>query len=276
MTSAAAPQSLGTAGLDQPAAPVHPERTIYAASGARKTMISFLFLLLLPFFASLPAMLGMRISHGLWGDAIGLGVMALAFLAVMFLLLVNLMFSLRARVQLGEKSLRLTLPTGRGPTPMLRYRTAEIAYSDIAAVETRREIYGGALAPVLLSGARIVKKDGTSVQLGYDADSNPDQAFPYVEIAHNIAKHAGLTVQDKGHVRRSLTSKVMGIASTGDSATVDAAEIARLNGAHRRFVLALVLLLTALVVTGIAMDLFNPPSSSSAVVEGVEKPKKPR
>lgn len=270
MTTAAASPS------DVPSAPAHPanERTLYAASGLRKTMICFIFLLLLPFFVSLVPMIGMRLMHGLVMDAVGLGVLAIAFTALMFWLLIILMFSLRARVQLGEKDVRLTLPSGRGPTPMLRYRTHELHYTDIAAVETRKELYGGAIAPVMMEGARIVKKDGTIIKLGYDAEANTDQAFPYIEIAHAIAKRAGLPVTNQGHVRRSTTSKMMGVMAPAHAAPVDDAEIAKLNADHNRFILGLVVAMLALVVIGLTLDVINPPSSSSAVIEGVQKAKK--
>lgn len=267
-----------TSPSDVPAAPAHPaaERTLYAASGLRKTVICFIFLLLLPFFVSLVPMIGMRLKHGLIADAVGLGVLALAFTALMFWLLIILMFSLRARVQLGEKNVRLTLPSGRGPTPMLRYRTHEVHYTDIAAVETRKELYGGAIAPVIMEGARIVMKDGSIIKLGYDAEANTDQAFPYVEIAHAIAKRAGLPVTHQGHVRRTMRSKMMGVMAPAgrDAAPVNDAEIAKLNADHNRFILGLVVTTLALVGIGLTLDVVNPTSSSSAVIEGVEKTKK--
>lgn len=261
---------------DVPAPPAHPavERTLYAASGLRKTIICFIFLLLLPFFVSLVPMIGMRLKHGLVGDAIGLGVLAIAFTALMFWLLIILMFSLRARVHLGEKNVRLTLPSGRGPTPMLRYRTHDVHYTDIAAVETRKELYGGAIAPVMMEGARIVMKDGSIIKLGYDAEANTDQAFPYVEIAHAIAKHGGQQVTHQGHVRRTMASKMMGVMAPADAAPVDEAEIAKLNADHNRFILGLVVTMLALVGIGLTLDVVNPPSSTSAVIEGVEKTKK--
>ncbi|MCK9911945.1 hypothetical protein MXD81_22510, partial [Microbacteriaceae bacterium K1510] len=63
-----------------------------------------------------------------------------------------------ARIELGEKSVKMTLPSGRGPTPIVRYRSHDIPYDQIKAVETRREIYGGSVAPVLLQGARLILK----------------------------------------------------------------------------------------------------------------------
>ena len=139
-----------------------PERTVYAAGGGRKFAFSFVFLLLLPFFISLPPMLFWRISQGHWQGTLGLVVLAIAFTFIMFLLLIELMHSLMARIELGETSVKMTLPSGRGPTPIVRYRSHDIPYDQIKAVETRREIYGGSVAPVLLQGARLVLKDDSA------------------------------------------------------------------------------------------------------------------
>src|SRR5262249_8648349 len=129
-------------------------RRIYEAGGGRKFLFSFIFLLLLPFFASLPAMLYHRLAAQLWYDTIGLMIFAAAFAIIMLLIVFELVYSLRARIEIGEAALKFTLPAGRGGAmPKLFYRTREIPYSDIAAIETRREIYGGSTAPVLLRGA---------------------------------------------------------------------------------------------------------------------------
>ena len=241
-----------------------PERTVYAAGGGRKFAFSFVFLLLLPFFISLPPMLFWRISQGHWHGTLGLVVLAAAFTFVMFLLFVELMHSLMARIELGEKSVRLTLPSGRGPTPFVRYRSHDIPYDEIKAVETRREIYGGSLAPVLLQGARLILKDDTPVKLGYVSEANSDPCFPYPEIAQQIAARAGLKVEHKGNVRRSFEKKYLGLTrdliSPGDG-VVDESEIEALNKSHRRWVMRIITLLVVLVVVGIALDIIFPPSS---------------
>ena len=48
------------------------ERTVYEAGVGRKSSFRWPFSILLPFFASLPAMLVSRLMHGLWFDTIGL------------------------------------------------------------------------------------------------------------------------------------------------------------------------------------------------------------
>lgn len=238
-----------------------PPKMVYKASGFRKTFFSFAFLILLPFFTSLPIMIYTRLTHGLWIDTAGLVVFALCFAAVMFLLLVELMRSLRSRVVLGPKGVKMTIPSGRGPTPMLRYRSHKMDYDDIQTVETRREVYGGSLAPVLLKGAQLTKSDGEVVKLGYVSEANVDPVFPYPVIAKHIADRARLPLIDRGSVRRSARAKFLGIrarAQAGDPTaaddTIDDDQIAELNHRHRSVMLGLLGVLTALLAFGIAAD----------------------
>jgi hypothetical protein len=264
---AAADAASGPANTPDATAPTPtpaPDRTLYAAGGARKFAFSFLFILLLPFYVSLPPMLFWRVAQGHWNGTFGLVVLAVAFTFIMFLILVELMQSLRSRVELGDTSVKLTLPSGRGPTPILRYRSSEISYADIAAVETRREVYGGSVAPVLLRGARVLLKDGSAVKLGYVSEANADPAFPYPEIAAQIARRAGVPVHDHGTVRRSVHKKYLGMSQAlikEPEAPVGDFEIVALNHAHERWMMRLVWLLAGLVVAGIALDIIFPPSS---------------
>lgn len=245
-------------------APAPRERDVYAAGGGRKFAFSFAFLLLLPFFISLPPMLFWRVSQGHWNGTPGLVVLAIAFAFIMFLLVIELMHSLRARIELGETSVKMTLPSGRGPTPMMRYRSYDIPYDQIKAVETRREVYGGSVAPVLLQGARLILKDDTPVKLGYVSEANSDPCFPYPEIAQKIAARAGLAVEHKGNVRRSVQKKYFGLKqgflTPGDD-SVDDSEIELLNKSHRGWVMRLISLLVVMVIGGIALDIIFPPSS---------------
>ena len=240
------------------------ERTVYAAGGGRKFAFSFIFLILLPFFISLPPMLFWRISQGHWQGTLGLVVLAIGFTFIMFLLFIEVMHSLMTRVELGGTSVKMTLPSGRGPTPIVRYRTHDIPYDQIKAVETRREIYGGSVAPVLLQGARLVLKDDSAVKLGYVSEANSDPCFPYPEIAQQIAERAGLQVEHKGNVRRSLQKKYFGLKKeflAEAAGEVPEAEIDALNKSHRKWVMRIISLLIGLVVLGIALDIAYPPSS---------------
>jgi hypothetical protein len=243
---------------------LEPERTVYEASGARKLAFSFAFLLLLPFFASLPAMLFWRISQGHWLGTLGLMVLAVGFAFIMFLVVVELMRSLRSRVELGDTAVKITLPSGRGPTPILRYQSHDIPYDRIKAVETRGEVYGGSLAPVLLKGARLILQDDSVVKLGYVSEANTDPGFPFPEIARQIAARAGVPVEHRGSVRRSVQKKFLGLKNEliDEAETpVGDYEMLVLNMKHQRWVMRLIWLLVGLVVLGIALDIIFPPSS---------------
>jgi hypothetical protein len=251
-----------TGGAAGPAS--EPEQTVYAASGGRKLAFSFVFLLLLPFFASLPAMLFWRVAQGHWLDTFGLVVLAVGFAFIMLLVVFELVQSLRSRIELGATSVKMTLPSGRGPTPMVRYRSHDIPYDQIKAVETRNEVYGGSVAPVLLKGARLILKDDSAVKLGYVSEANTDPCFPYPLIAQQIAARAGVPVEHKGCVRRSAQKKFLGLKrEIIDEAEepVGDYEMVVLNNHHERWVMRLVWLLAGLVVLGIAMDIIFPPSS---------------
>jgi hypothetical protein len=243
---------------------LEPERTVYEASGARKLAFSFAFLLLLPFFASLPAMLFWRISQGHWLGTLGLMVLAVGFAFIMFLVVVELMRSLRSRVELSDTAVKITLPSGRGPTPILRYQSHDIPYDRIKAVETRGEVYGGSLAPVLLKGARLILQDDSVVKLGYVSEANTDPGFPFPEIARQIAARAGVPVEHRGSVRRSVQKKFLGLKNEliDEAETpVGDYEMLVLNMKHQRWVMRLIWLLVGLVVLGIALDIIFPPSS---------------
>jgi hypothetical protein len=250
------------------------ERSIYQASAGRKLTFSFIFLLLLPFFVSLGPMLWMRIRSGLWHDLAGFLLFALLFAVLMGLILAELIRSLRTRISLGAKALHMTVPNGRGPTPFLKYASHDIPYDQIAAVETRREIYGGWLAPVLLQGARVVTKDGRNIRIGYVNEANIDPAFPYPEIARQIAARAGLAVADSGNVRRSAAAKMLGFKSADPTpgGPVGDNEIAALNRAHRRFMLGLTAGLLALVGASLLADVMASPPQVRASREAAPQP----
>ena len=254
--------AMGDAAL---AAPIKKhERTVYAAGGGRKFAFAFVFLILLPFFISLPPMLFWRLSQGVWTGTFGLLVLAAGFTVIMFLLFIEVMHSLMTRIELGENSVKMTLPAGRGPTPIVRYRSHDIPYDQVKAVETRREIYGGSMAPVLLQGARLVLKDDSAVKLGYVSEANSDPCFPYPEIAQKIAERSGLQVEHKGNVRRSLQKKYFGLKKeflAEAAGEVPEAEIEALNKSHRKWVMRIISLLVGLMVVGIALDIAYPPSS---------------
>jgi hypothetical protein len=253
------------------------ERTVYEAGFGRKAFLSLAFLILLPFFASLPAMLVSRLVHGLWFDTIGLMVFSATFAALMALLAVQLYHSLRSRVELGETAVRVTLPQGSGATPMLRFADAEVPYDQIQAVETRCVLFGRTFAPVLLRATRIVTKDGRHIRLGNVNEDNVDQALPFPEIGAKIAERAGVGIVDGGMVRRSIERRVLGFigrkTTLENSPPVTDTEMAEINSRHSRSMRYVVIAMAVLVVGGIAIDVFTAPKTAFATV-GTSGPSK--
>lgn len=246
-----------------------PERAVYEAGGGRKTALSVAFLVLLPFYASLPAMLIWRLVKGQWLDTIGLMVFSTIFTAVMAILGVQLYHALRSRIELGETAARITLPQGRGATPMLRFVNRDVPYEQVAAVETRCVLFGGTFAPVLLRATRLLLKDGSHIRLGNVYEDDHDPAMPFPEIAHKIAERASAPIHDGGTVRRSIEKRLLGLwrrkSAIEDSPPLTETDVNELNGRHTRAMRYLVIVMAVLIVGGIAMDVLTAPRTSFAI-----------
>lgn len=234
-----------------------PVRT-YTAGGGRKTFFCFVFLILLPFWASIPAMMVQRLTKNLLFDAWGMVLMGICFTLLMALVVFELMMSLRASITVGQTGVRVILPARGGLLPALRFRRNEIPYDNIASVEVRREIYGGTLAPVILRGARLVTKDGKTVQLGYVSEADRDPVIPLPEIAAEIARRAGVPLVDTGSVHRQVRKKVLGLVATPDeNKAITEAELAEINRAHGRLMSGIVVALVGLLLAGIVSDVLT-------------------
>lgn len=230
-------------------------RRKFRAGAGRTICFSLIFLLLLPFFVSLGPMLFWRLSQNQWTGTVGLIVLAVAFTAVMYLIFVELVFSIRSHVTFGETTVRLSLPQGRGLSAPFSYQVRDIPYDDIAAVEVRREVYGGSLAPVMMKGARIRLKDGSTYKLGYVNEANVDPCLPYAEIGEKIAARAGAEIVDNGDVRRSVIKKFFGLMPAGIEVNpITPDEITSLNGRHNSMMTVLVGTMALLLGFGVASD----------------------
>jgi hypothetical protein len=229
--------------------------THYRASGGRRLFFSFVFLLLVPFAVSLGPMLYQRITLGHWTGLGGFLILAIGLLILTTLVGAEAIRSIRSEVILENDRVHLTLPAGHGPTPLFRYASHDIPYDRIASVETRCEVYGGYLAPMLLRGHRLMLKDGSVVRLGYVSETDVDPVFPYPQIAAQIAGRAGIPINDTGSVWRSMPRKMLGLRSSSAGRDhIDQATVARLNDSHRRFMTVVIAGLVALVIAGVATD----------------------
>lgn len=234
-------------------------RTLYEAPGLRKTVFAIVFLLLLPFYASLPAMIFQRVVAGVWMDTWGLLVIAAAFTVLMALVLFELIYALRAEIEVGDDAVSFVLPMGGpGAIPMLNYRSQTVAYDRICSVEKRTEVYGGMFAPVLMTSTWLRLDDGRPILLGAVNASCTDSVFPFDDIARQIADRADVEIRDRGVVRRPIKDAVYGIAAGGtECASLDEAAIGEVNQRHRTFVWALVSVFVFLFAMGVASDLLR-------------------
>ncbi|MBU2533388.1 MAG: hypothetical protein KKB37_11650 [Alphaproteobacteria bacterium] len=233
------------------------ERTYYESGGGRKTFFALVFIILLPFFVSLPVMLAQRMIKGVWLDTWGLLVIAAGFTLIMVLVLFELVFSLRAKVDIGSQAVALTLPSqGGGLTPTLFYQSRTIPYEDIAAVQSYCDCYGGTMAPIVMRGARLVLKTGERIPLGFVNERDDDPRFPFRTIASQIADRAGLRVTDLGHVRYALHQRIFGLKST-EPATMPLSDVTEINRGHGWFLTILSASLAALLLLGIANDVWH-------------------
>jgi len=105
------------------------------------------------------------------------------------------------RVVLGMRALTLDLPAGRSLIHRPAAEHAEIAYSDIAALETRLEGYRtGGMA--MMQRAYVLRhRNGALIFLFEDrAIGTPFETRLFARIAGEIAARAGTTLRDLGTV----------------------------------------------------------------------------
>ncbi|MGI9522104.1 MAG: hypothetical protein ACR2PG_10685 [Hyphomicrobiaceae bacterium] len=248
------------------------EETYYECGAGRKLFFSIAFVLLLPFYISLPVMLYQRFSVGLWVDTVQLTVLALVFTILMVLILFELIFSLRSEVNVGKKAVSFTLPSGGGGvTPWLPYETRRIPYEEIKEIETRREIFGGSVAPMMMKSVRIITKSGEPIPLGRANERDDDPKFPFPTIAQQIATRAGVDVVDRGNIMREFHRRMFGLSQRSEL-THDL-EIEDLNRRHSTFLTILVFALVLLLMLGVFNDILRETSDSgeqgrNAFIEG--------
>ncbi len=241
--------------------PSLPTQTYYECGAGRKTFFSFAFVLLLPFYVSLPMMLYQRLSNQLWLDTWQLMILAFLFTVVMLLILFELIFSLRSEVEIGEKAVSFTLPSGGGGVvPWLSYESRRVPYDEIEAIETRREIFGGTMAPMMMQTVRIITKSGERIQLGRTNEKDDDPKFPFPTIGRQVAARAGVDIIDRGNIMQEFHRRMFGLANQAESG--DTPEIDKLNKQHNKFLTMLISVLVILLALGVLNDVVRVDSDS--------------
>ncbi|MEL6298550.1 MAG: hypothetical protein AAFQ45_08255 [Pseudomonadota bacterium] len=253
------PFKLGVASLLDDEARSVREKEVYEPGGLQRTIFGLAFLVLLPFYVSLPVMLYQRITAGVWLDTWGLGVIAIGFTVLMVLIAFELIYALRTRVALDEDAVRFIVPAhGPGLIPMVSYRKEEVPWDDITGVEQRMEVYGGSLAPVVMATTNILLASGKRVLLGAVNEHNPDHSLPFHTIGRQIARAADVPFVDRGYVKRNARKPLIGLdVDQPENTPLGEADVAKLNRRHNEIVIAFVSVFGLLLALSIATDVMQ-------------------
>jgi hypothetical protein len=181
-------------------AEVPAESLDYKAPRGLQTILGAAFFLTLLFMVN-------SIAGAIWLATRNLPVDAAIFFA-MFLVGSVLLFyagiflfaASHSEVRIGADKATFVLPNWRGPTPLFPYTECRVPFKDLAAVETRAEVYRYFVIPVVVRSASLVRKDGARITLGYVPDDPQDPWIPFHTVAEQIAAKAGVPVVDKGVV----------------------------------------------------------------------------
>jgi hypothetical protein len=177
-----------------------PEVLRYHASGGLQTILSVTFFLILLFMANSLAGAIWLVTHNLQADALIFGLMFATGAVLLFYAGLFLFAASHSEVHLTPDKAVMVLPNWRGPTPLFPYSETEASYKDLAAVETRGEVYRYFIMPVIVQSACLVRKDGKRLTLGYVREHAEDPWMPFPEIAAKLAERAGVPVVHKGIV----------------------------------------------------------------------------
>jgi hypothetical protein len=181
----------------------------YTHGRGLRVVLSIGFFLFLLFVINAGAGAVWLATRNLPGTAAVFGVMFLIGLVILLYIGIFLFAAAHTRLELGEGVARMVLPNWRGPMPLFPYTEVEIPYDQIAAVETRGEIYRYLIMPTLMRSVSIVRKDGERFTLGYIRENTTDPAVPFNKVAQQIAGRAGVTVNKRGVVDCGNRFRVM-------------------------------------------------------------------
>jgi hypothetical protein len=202
--------------------------TLYKPSRGLQGALSVSFFFIVLFMVNALAGAIWLATHNLPIDSV---VFVLMFATAAVLLLyagIFLFAASHSEVALGPDRAVMVLPNWRGPSPLFPYTETAVPYADLAAVETRGEIYRYLVLPVSVRSACLVRKDGKRLTLGYIRSNSLDHSMPFHAIAEDVARRAGVPLVDRGTVEagRGLRALVQ------EEPDWDAPEIAADRVAH--------------------------------------------
>jgi hypothetical protein len=180
--------------------PAIAESVSYRPPRALQVILGIGFFLILMFMVNAFAGSIWLAMRNLEVDAIIFGLTFILGAVLLFYAGLFLFAASHARVNLGPDGANFVLPNWRGPTPLFPYSDCTIPYSDLAAVETRSEIYRYFVLPVIVQSASLVRKDGRRLTLGYVQEEPLDPWIPFHTIAEEVAARASVPITHRGVV----------------------------------------------------------------------------
>ncbi len=222
--------------------PISFETEIYKVGLARQIVLWLMFIMFLPFFMSMPAMIFMRATHGNVVDASALGaVFFLSILGMGFIVLQILTMG-RMRVELYDDRMDLTVPTWRGPTPFGPIVEQQIPYASISKIEQRGGLYAfwGILG--LHKASSVITADGQRYVLGYVAENDSDAPIPLQQVVTSLADRSQKPLEDKGSVNAGTqVGAILLGAPSWDKEPLEVKDVDKVRKrAHRLALLSLV------------------------------------
>jgi hypothetical protein len=234
------------------------ETLIFRPGAGLRIMLTVSFALLLIFLANAVAGSIWLLARGVWADALVFMMMFAVGAALLALNAVFLLAASHVEVRMEPDKCLMVLPNWRGPTPLLPYTKIEIPYKDIAAVDTRGEIYTYVVLPVAVHASSFVRNDGRRYTLGYMRESSDDVSVPYREIADELARRAGVGVNYLGVVQGGTrTRAILNDEPPWDAAALDEAKIVELRSKETRFMTIAAMSFLVFVAFGLAFQLLK-------------------
>jgi len=237
------------------------EVSAYKHGRGLRIILSVGFFLFLVFIINAGAGAIWLATHNLPGTAIVFTLMFAVGLAILLYIGIFLFAASHTELQLGPDSVRMVLPNWRGPMPLFPYTEVEIPYDQIAAVETRGEIYRYLIMPTLMRSVSILRKDGERFTLGYIRENTTDPAVPFNTVAARIAERAGISVGRRGVVDCGNRFRVMVQDEPGwDTPECTAADVEKARKREKWLWIAAFVALAAAVVAAIiyqAIELYG-------------------
>jgi hypothetical protein len=175
-------------------------RRIYSHGRGLRLILSISFALILLFVVNAGAGAIWLATHNLPSTALVFGLMFILGLVILLYIGIFLFAASHMELELGESYARMVLPSWRGPTPFFPYTEIEVPYSNIAAVETRGEIYRYFILPTMMRAVSVVNRDGDRLTLGYMREDDTDTAVELDQVAQELAQRAGVEVVKRGVV----------------------------------------------------------------------------